>query len=356
MQEEQKQEQVKHKKWYKKWWGILIILVFLPFVTIWYIWKKTNWNKSVKIILTILIILFVAIVSSNSNNKTIKQTQKEEPASNTEQTRQTKESFFSDITIKDVNISNNEILILGSTDLPDSSSLIVDFDVWGRSGSDLYIGVSEKTIVSNGEFKITLIIPQREEFEKGPYEISVLFTPRGQSSKIIKLVGKDGENLTGELVDESGTFKTMKLIEKKDLQLSITPLSYIFQQPSKFLNGSAEHTLAEYVLAWRDKNWGKMSNFAQKTWVSNETDSEELLETWYDFKNLKGFEITNVEKVSETTIDITFTVQYEATTNQISKKKIIARVIKEIAPYKPSEQGEWGVNPTSAIREENIKL
>ena len=72
MQEEQKQEQIKRKKWYKKWWGILIILMFLPFVAVWYIWKKTNWNKSVKIILTILIFFFV-IILLKSNNETIEQ-------------------------------------------------------------------------------------------------------------------------------------------------------------------------------------------------------------------------------------------------------------------------------------------
>ncbi|MCK5412830.1 MAG: hypothetical protein KAI57_00460 [Candidatus Pacebacteria bacterium] len=66
------QEQAKYKKWYKKWWGILIILIFLPFVAIWYIWKKTNWDKSVKIILTILIFFFV-IILLKSNDETIKQ-------------------------------------------------------------------------------------------------------------------------------------------------------------------------------------------------------------------------------------------------------------------------------------------
>ena len=70
MQEEQRQEQIKHKEWYKKWWGILIMLIFLPFVAIWYIWKKTNWNKFVKIILTILILFFVMIVLLGSNNET----------------------------------------------------------------------------------------------------------------------------------------------------------------------------------------------------------------------------------------------------------------------------------------------
>jgi hypothetical protein len=146
----------------------------------------------------------------------------------------------------------------------------------------------------------------------------------------------------------------MKLVEKKDLQLTITPPSYTFQQSSEFPQGSAERTLAEYMLAWKNQEWDKMASFAQKTWLSNKTDSAGLLEAWYDFKTLKGFEISNVKKVSNVTTDITCIVQYEAVTNQISKKQITARVIKETAAYTPNEQGQWGVNPTSAIREIDI--
>lgn len=261
---------------------------------------------------------------------------------------------FSNLTIRDVSVSGGEITISGDTDLPNGATLIVGFDVWGRSGSDLYIGVSEKATISNEEFSINLDIPQRDEFKTGPYEVSVSFTPRGQSNEVIQVVGKDGENLEGELVDDTGTFKTMTLVEKKDLQLIITPPSYAFQQPSEFSQGSAERTLAEYMLAWKNQNWNKMADFAQKTWLSTEADPAGLLEAWYDFKTLKGFEITNVQKVSNVTYDITFVVQYEAATNQISKKQITARVVKETAAYTPSEQGQWGVNPTSAIRETDI--
>ena len=305
-----------------------------------------------KLFLVVLVlILAIFLVGCSSGEK--KETEPEAKQA-AEQKQQLPERLFSSLTITNVSVSDGEVTISGNTDLPNGATLIVDFDVWGRSGSDLYVGVNKKTIISNGEFKEVLSIPQREEFKKGPYEVSILFTPRGQSDKIIQIVGKDGENLEGEIVDDSGTFKTMKLVEKKDLQLTITPPSYIFQQPSEFSQGSAERTLSEYMLAWKNQDWDKMASFAQKTWLSNKTDPAGLLEAWYDFKTLKGFEITNVKKISNVTTDITCIVQYEAVTNQISKKQITARVIKETAAYTPNEQGQWGVNPTSAIREIDI--
>jgi hypothetical protein len=299
--------------------------------------------------LFLVLAMFLAGCSGGGKKET--EPEAKQPA---EQKQQLPERLFSSLTITNVSVSDGEVTISGNTDLPNGATLIVDFNVWGRSGSDLYVGVNKKTIISNGEFKAVLLIPQREEFKKGPYEVSVLFTPRGQSDKTIQIVGKDGENLEGEFVDDSWTFKTMKLVEKKDLQLTITPPSYIFQQPSEFSQGSAERTLSEYMLAWKNQDWDKMASFAQKTWLSNKTEPAGLLEAWYDFKTLKGFEITNAKKVSNVTTDITCIVQYEAVTNQISKKQITARVIKETAAYTPNEQGQWGVNPTSAIREIDI--
>ena len=97
-----------------------------------------------------------------------------------------------------------------------------------------------------------------------------------------------------------------------------------------------------------------MVSLSQKTWVSNEPNPASTLKAWYDFKTLKGFEIKNTKTISDTTKDITFIVYYEAVTNQIDKKQITARVIKETAPYTPSVQGQWGVNPTSTLREEDV--
>jgi hypothetical protein len=130
--------------------------------------------------------------------------------------------------------------------------------------------------------------------------------------------------------------------------------SYAFQLPSEFSEGSAERALAEYVFAWKNQDWSEMVKWSQKTWSDGEPDPAGLLEAWYDFKTLKGFEIKDVEIVSEVLTDITFVVHYEAIANQISKKQIAARVIRETAPYEPSLQGEWGVNPISALGEEEV--
>lgn len=263
---------------------------------------------------------------------------------------------YSVLKVSDITADNNKVNISGNTDLPTGATLIVGFDVWGRSGSDLYIGVSEKTAVSNGKFNISLDVPQRDEFKKGPYEVSVSFTPRGQSESVIALVGKDGENLEGDLVDKVfDSFNTLKLEKQVDIELSVTPQSYTFQAPSEFSQGSAERTLAEYINAWKNQDWQKMVNFSQKTWVSGESDPAATLEAWYDFKTLKGFEIKDTKTISETTKDVTFVVYYEAITNQIDKKQITARVIKETAAYTPSSQGQWGVNPTSALRESDVE-
>ena len=264
---------------------------------------------------------------------------------------------YSVLEVSDVTADNNKVNISGNTDLPTGATLIVGFDVWGRSGSDLYIGINEKTTVSNGKYNVILDVPQRDEFKKGPYEVSVSFTPRGQSDSVIALVGKDGENLEGNLVDEAfDSFNTLELEKKVDVQLSVTPPSYTFQTPSEFSQGSAERTLAEYVNAWKNQDWQKMVSFSQKTWVSGESDPAGILEAWYDFKTLKGFEIKDAMTTgNDVSKDVTFVVYYEAFTNQIDKKQITARVIKETAAYTPSAQGQWGVNPTSALREDDIK-
>jgi len=268
--------------------------------------------------------------------------------------REIEQGSFSSLEFTDVKVVDGRVLVSGTTDLPDGSDLVVGLDIWGRSGADLYIGVSEKTSVTQGQFEREITPPQREEFMEGPYEISVLFTPRNQADPVLELVGENGENLAGDLVDENIDFKTIKLIEKRDLQLSITLPSYTFQQLSEFQQGTPEHALAEYVSAWKDQDWGRMASLTQKTWQSNQNDPIGTLGDWYDFKDLKGFEISNINTVSNTMTDITFIVQYEAITNEISKKEITARVIKEIDPYTPSEQGQWGVNPISILKEEDI--
>jgi len=263
---------------------------------------------------------------------------------------------YSILEIISVTSDGDRVTISGSTDLPDGASISVTFEVWGRSLNDEYIGVDGGATVADGTFTITLTVPQRSEFVGGPYEVSLLFTPRGQSNDLIGLVGKDGEKLAGELVSESFGFNTLKLAERiDDLVVSVQPPLYTFQQPSDLPAGSAERVLAEYVLAWKNQDWARMAEVAQKTWLSDEPDPTGILAAWYDFKKLLGFEVTGVAALSNVTSDVTFIVRYEAFTNQVETKRITARVIRESAALTPSENGEWGVNPISALAEEDVE-
>lgn len=263
---------------------------------------------------------------------------------------------YSSLEITEVAIEGNQVSISGRTDLPDGASISVTLDVWGRSEDDLYIGVDGDATVSEGTFGIALNVPQRGEFVDGPYEVTLLFTPRAQLDRVTQLVGEDGENLTGGLVRESIVgFNLLELVERIDeLGVSVEPPSYTFAQPSEFTLGSAERTLAEYVLAWKDQDWSGMADLATKTWLSNESDPAASLAAAYDFKTLLGFEVTSLDAVSDVTSDVTFVVQYEAITNEVAKKQITAKVIKESAPFTTSAQGEWGVNPISALAETDI--
>jgi hypothetical protein len=356
--------------WYTQTWIAVVALVLFFPLGVFLMWRFQRWEVWIKTVITVagslLTILFIVAAATGEEDDTTKAVRQEASPSPTVETSPSPADDGAPTPVEDVGayslleltdvgvVDSDNVLISGITDLPDGAILIVGFDVAGRSDSDLYIGVDQKTTVTSGEFSVTLAVPQRDEFISGPYEISVSFTPRGQSDNLIGLVGKDGENLTGNLVDDAFGFRTMRLVETRDLDLSVAPPSFAFQLPSEFSEGSAERALAEYVSAWKNQDWSEMVKWSQMTWADGEPDPAGVLEAWYDFKTLKGFEIKDVEVVSEVTTDITFVVHYEAIPNQISKKQIAARVIRETAPYEPSPQGEWGVNPISALRETDV--
>lgn len=55
------------KEWYKKWWGVLIVLAIWPLFAIWYIIDKTQWDNSKKG-LAIIGVLVLATVMYTSNH------------------------------------------------------------------------------------------------------------------------------------------------------------------------------------------------------------------------------------------------------------------------------------------------
>jgi len=66
--EESKKE---NKKWYKTWWGILILICLLPITLSYIVWKR-NWDIKLKVVIIgIIWVIYLALVfSSNYQKKT----------------------------------------------------------------------------------------------------------------------------------------------------------------------------------------------------------------------------------------------------------------------------------------------
>ncbi|MDQ5884971.1 MAG: hypothetical protein QG645_133, partial [Patescibacteria group bacterium] len=63
------------KEWYKKWWGIILAIIFWPYFIIYYAWVKSKWPKALKITATVIcgffiLIGLVAVISGDSEQKT----------------------------------------------------------------------------------------------------------------------------------------------------------------------------------------------------------------------------------------------------------------------------------------------
>ena len=307
-------------------------------------------NETVALVIVVAILVFVVpFYFLGASRK-----RAQEKASSV--TSQVFQGPYSKMSLSKVYFSNGSVFVVGDTDLPNGSVFMVTLDVAGRENADLFIGTQVEAIVTNSKFSTFLVVPKREEFQKGPYEVSISFTPRGQSDRVVALVGANGENLVGDLVESSPDrpFRTMSLTEIKELELSVSIPTYSFQQPSEFATGSAEQALANYVLAWKNQDWARMVNYTQKTWANKQGDPAGILQAQYDFMILKGFHDVKVVSGNNVSKDITFIVEYEKSTNVISKKQITARVIKEDGSYSPSESGQWGVNPISMMNETSI--
>ncbi len=117
--------------------------------------------------------------------------------------------------------------------------------------------------------------------------------------------------------------------------------------------GTAERVFAEWLIAWKDRDFDRMATFSQKTWLDVHDNPAELLEAQYGFKELLGAEFTNIVRTTEVANEIT-TMIYYSLGSDVQEKQVTARVIREAAPYEPSPAGDWGVNPISTLAEEDL--
>lgn len=339
--------------------GFLLILFLLSFIgfilglispkIVIYWGKKTRGQVLLFYgIATLVFFISFGLVSPSDSTKNSRSNEAIKADENVEEV--TANTAIGKLQIIDTIYENSKVKITGKTDLPDGSSITVDFDVAGRSGSDTYIGVDTKVTVKNGEFYAEITPPNRSEYEKGPYMVEAMFTPRAQTDDILKIVGKNGENLTGENASESFGFKILVTTKEVNLKLDIDS-NYPMVRADDYSIGSPERALSEFLLSWKNKDWTRMVKYTQITWRSNEKNPKEVLDAWFGFKDLIGAKITHKSEGNNVTVDIAAEIYYTIGAN-VETKKITARIIREKEPYKPSADGDWGINPISILKED----
>lgn len=125
---------------------------------------------------------------------------------------------FSRLEIGEVSWTGTAVLITGTTDLPDDSRLVVDFDV-ASPDSESDTVVSEDAIVKDGRFSVEIDPPDTPAFARGPFWITVLFSPRTQPPAVLDRVGGNGENLYGTQSSDVFGFRILQATRNLDLRI-----------------------------------------------------------------------------------------------------------------------------------------
>jgi hypothetical protein len=112
-------------------------------------------------------------------------------------------------------------------------------------------------------------------------------------------------------------------------------------------DNSPEKALFLYLQCWENKQWQDMVNYTQQSWRSTEDDARKTLEDYCGVEVLTNFEISKLHKIpSDGLVTINARITYNLGT-KIVHKKLTVNVMKE--------NGDWGVNPISALRQDDIK-
>lgn len=110
--------------------------------------------------------------------------------------------------------------------------------------------------------------------------------------------------------------------------------------------------LESFMKAWKEENYIMAADATQLTWYHSKREvinpSEALKDLLVSFTpKLLNYEIKGHKNNSNVMKDVKVSVKYESTDNTILHKTLIARIICESAPFQPSVNGKWGVNPLS---------
>ena len=126
-----------------------------------------------------------------------------------------------------------------------------------------------------------------------------------------------------------------------------------------FPTDSPEYQLMEFLHAWKKGKYKTMVSHCQKTWLSGKKDPSQALRLMFEHATLETAEIIDIDRninVSNKKLKIKMEdglvcdILISLKVNTITHVRKV-RLLKEEDAYDLSENGDWGVNPISMLRE-----
>ena len=105
---------------------------------------------------------------------------------------------YSNLEIKKVSYESSQVKVIGTTDLPDGAEIILRIIT-----PDKFYSPQDANVI-NGSFTMVFgPFQDNYDFEKESYKITASCLVTSQPNFVKKLIGENGEHLTGDLVTDS---------------------------------------------------------------------------------------------------------------------------------------------------------
>ena len=145
------------------------------------------------------------------------------------------------------------------------------------------------------------------------------------------------------------TWREKKFIEedKQKLQKEQNKLKTIkpFIDIKKLIPNTPKYVIAGFITTWQYKDFKDMVKYTQSSWKDRQSSPIGDLKNSFEYKTLLGAKIENIEKRTDDFYVATIAIKYKnAFNDKVVEVKITPTIIKE--------NGKFGFNPISAIREQ----
>lgn len=223
------------KPFYKKWWGVLLVILFLPIFGIWFVWTKTAWSKRNKWIATVAIVIFsfVAMGSDHPGDGNKSQQAKENTPTPTQPVAESQQA-------------------------PEKPKAIFDVpSLIGKSIDEVKGILGEPTKYTAPTKQQLEVFPIWDmEYTKDDTNLLVTYNPKSKVITDFFMDGSDQQRLLalGNLQEKSDNYivETVKAITKPS---EITGIKIMKKLPSELDGSVAYNAIAFQITNNEDYDW-----------------------------------------------------------------------------------------------------